>query len=408
MVFRLTNLIGLAMLLALTAITIGCGTDPTATPTATPRPEATPTPTVPPIEAEWQQLIEDAKAEGQLVLTGGTALEPLTRFFGEEFGIEVIHQTGSGRALSDRILAERSRGIYEVDITLFGSGSTGRIIGADGAEPILPLLLDRDNIVDRSENWQVDRHLWMQPEKQYNPGWHKRADDNFMHIAYNTEKVTQAELDNLNSWFDLLEPEWTGRMGSVLEPQYGGGMSGRVFGWVFVGSEWYEPFIREQSVTFYNGEDARTIIDDLARGSIDLIAAFPSATVDQLEEAVEIGLPVKLLEKTMEEGTVAEIRGEGVILKNAPHPRAAQLFMNWLLSSDGQTAYHEVVEAPEPSLRTDVPRGRTGDELWAMHLSVSDNPDRLVDITTPQFVEARAETIAYLEEIFTELGMYGY
>jgi ABC-type Fe3+ transport system substrate-binding protein len=42
-------------------------------------------------------------------------------------------------------------------------------------------------------------------------------------------------------------------------------------------------------------------------------------------------------------------------MKNAPHPNAARLFINWLLSSDGQTSWATVTT--NNSRRLDVPVG---------------------------------------------------
>ena len=42
------------------------------------------------------------------------------------------------------------------------------------------------------------------------------------------------------------------------------------------------------------------------------------------------------------------------VIKPAPHPNAAKLFLNWLLSREGQIAWQE--ETKYASLRMDVPK----------------------------------------------------
>ena len=47
------------------------------------------------------------------------------------------------------------------------------------------------------------------------------------------------------------------------------------------------------------------------------------------------------------------------LLNKAPHPNAARLFTNWLLSREGQTIYQELAASagsPSESLRVDVPK----------------------------------------------------
>jgi ABC-type glycerol-3-phosphate transport system substrate-binding protein len=45
------------------------------------------------------------------------------------------------------------------------------------------------------------------------------------------------------------------------------------------------------------------------------------------------------------------------VFKNAPHPNAAKVFINWFLSKDGQVAWEEGFREPVPrnSRRLDVP-----------------------------------------------------
>ena len=51
--------------------------------------------------------------------------------------------------------------------------------------------------------------------------------------------------------------------------------------------------------------------------------------------------------------------GSLVLLNQAQNPNAAKLFINWLLSREGQTAYQKASNSPintEESMRTDIPK----------------------------------------------------
>jgi ABC-type Fe3+ transport system substrate-binding protein len=134
----------------------------------------------------------------------------------------------------------------------------------------------------------------------------------------------------------------------------------------------------------------------------------PSAVQTDIQEAAKQGLPVAELKRTLREGTVAEIRGQGVVLANAPNPRAAQLFLNWILTKEGQTALQEksLAEDPDPSMRTDVPQGKVSDEQWRLRQALK--PEGLVDLTSPSFLQARKDVAEWLEKIHKELGLYGF
>ena len=54
------------------------------------------------------------------------------------------------------------------------------------------------------------------------------------------------------------------------------------------------------------------------------------------------------------------------MLTQPPHPNAARLFVNWLLSREGQTALQRAANTPynsEESLRTDVPKDMVRSEV---------------------------------------------
>ena len=135
----------------LLAVVAACGqADPTAspTPTATAVPGATPTPppTATPtltaddiFQAEWEQLIADAQEEGELVLILGSGRSrdhrEVFNFFGDKFGINMLGSTGSGTNNTNRLLAERARGLFTADIMFTGNSSIQRARDADALLP---------------------------------------------------------------------------------------------------------------------------------------------------------------------------------------------------------------------------------------------------------------------------------
>ena len=58
--------------------------------------------------------------------------------------------------------------------------------------------------------------------------------------------------------------------------------------------------------------------------------------------------------------------GSIVLPTQPPHPNAARVFVNWLLSREGQTALQRAANTPynsEESLRTDVPKDMVRSEV---------------------------------------------
>jgi ABC-type Fe3+ transport system substrate-binding protein len=91
--------------------------------------------------------------------------------------------------------------------------------------------------------------------------------------------------------------------------------------------------------------------DWLASGKV----AFQIGSGQPVMKAKKQGLPVDLMPHPLKEG---EIMGGGsccmAMMSKAPHANAARLFVNWILSREGQTAWQKATEVN--SLRVDIPK----------------------------------------------------
>ena len=429
---KIRRVAGLLLLtLAVAAVAAACGQDePTATPeptptstpvpgaTPTPTPEATPTPepTPTPSEAdlfqiEWDQLIADAQAEGELVMilgaSGSRADRDIFEAFGTKFGLNVVMSTGSGTDNANRVLAEQLNGRFTVDISFVGGTSTGRLVDAGAVVPIMPFMIHPE-VVDRSQNWLLTEWVWTDAPNLYSPAYEVRMRENFSNIYYNTNDVSQAEIDSVQSWQDFLKPEWKGRIAAIMDPDVAGGTADRVYAWLLLGQEkWMNTFIREQEAFLLPGGDFAGISNGTARGKYD-IAFFTGQGATDMDRLGDLGLPVAKLPRTLAEGSAAEIRGTMTILKNAPHPKAAQLFVNWQLSRDGQQTVHDLTNDADvsPSLRTDVTQGRVSDRQWELIQNL--DPAQALSQSTPEWFATFDEATEWLRGLYAELGLYGY
>jgi ABC-type Fe3+ transport system substrate-binding protein len=102
--------------------------------------------------------------------------------------------------------------------------------------------------------------------------------------------------------------------------------------------------------------DHRQLVDWLAAGKAAICVPCDDA---ELGSAREHRLPVESVTQTLKEGDYIA-GGQGVIslIAPAPHTHAAQIFLNWFLSRDGQSLYQqESVKAGQRnanSRRTDI------------------------------------------------------
>ena len=296
-------------------------------------------------------------------MAGGSAsrsFRPIAEAFQEQYGIEVRLSTGSSSANVDRVLAERAAGKFTEDFAFAGGRSGARLVDAGALLPIEPLLIHPD-VTDKSK-WFDNRYWWSDKEQQYMFSFAAAVINPPASIAYNTDEVNP---DEITSIWDVLDPKW---QIVAAPPTFASGQTSyaQLYFHSEVGPEWVEKFLLADHVTFTI--DTRTAVDGLAQGKFQLSVLGPNveSEIENLEEQ-GINLPAKVLEKQLKEtgflsGTGSSRNVE--MLDSAPHPKAAQLFLNWFLSPEGQTVLHEKADGtPSFTLRTDdIPAGKTSPE----------------------------------------------
>jgi ABC-type Fe3+ transport system substrate-binding protein len=116
-----------------------------------------------------------------------------------------------------------------------------------------------------------------------------------------------------------------------------------------LGRPWFERFFGKLDVVLSRSQ--RQIVDWCVQGQYP-IAAFASAT--EVQNAANAGLPIAgiPLSQLREGGALGPNTGTISVIKPTPHPNAAKLYVNWLLSREGQLAWQE--ETKQASLRMDV------------------------------------------------------
>ena len=92
--------------------------------------------------------------------------------------------------------------------------------------------------------------------------------------------------------------------------------------------------------------------DWIARGK-SLLAI--GASLSTMTELVKKGLPIDMIDShQLKEGAyVTSASANAVVVKNPPHPNATKVYLNYVLSKEGQTAWSRVTNFG--SRRTDVP-----------------------------------------------------
>ncbi len=260
------------------------------------------------------------------------AFEPIFReAFQKKYPkIKVAIVTGRGPELSQRVMSERRAGRTIVDLYVSGNITPLTVFHrARILEPIKPLLV-LPEVVDPTA-WFEGKHHYDDPENRYIfvfEGTPRSGE-----ITYNTKLVNPSEI---NSYWDLLSAKWKGKIVSV-DPLISGPISAaQIFFYKHpdLGPEYLRRLYAETDITILRSNEQ--LLDWLSAGKY----AF-GIGARQVDTAMTQGLPLnQFLPGSLKEGSsVTAYNGTLSLFNRAPHPNAAKVAANWLLSREGQTAW---------------------------------------------------------------------
>ena len=306
-------------------------------------------------KADWEKALQAAKKEGQLVLYGSADFESLFAEFHKKYPeIRVTGVFGRGADVAKRLMSERRAEKYLADLYVNGM-TTGYNVFYKGKalDPIPPQLV-LPEVVDLSKWWQ-GKHHYVDPENQFLFNINGEAR---IVLAYNTKLVNPAEI---KSYQDVLNPRWKGKIVGY-DPNLGGAGDAMRFFYYHksLGREFIKRVLTETDIVISN--DTRQMGDWLAGGKFALSIFAPISRMD-LDLMQTQGLPVAWFAPDhLKEGAYITAGSGGVALINkAPHPNAAKVALNWLLSREGQIAYQRIFtqgnDGPD-SLRIDIPKDK--------------------------------------------------
>lgn len=311
-------------------------------------------------QLEWERTVEAAKKEGQVNVYTHDGQAPIleTGAFQKRYPeIKIVYTFTRGNTTEQRVFSERRAGRYLADVFIHGGTNNIEFQRVGALDPLKPALL-LPEVADESK-WWLGKHPWVDPERQYI----------FMHIGsaqpflfgYNTKLVNPKEFRSLR---DILNPKWRGKIVAydIRAGGYGGWPSRMLYHHPNYGPEFLKEFYGKTEVTLTR--DARLALDWLAVGKFTLCFFCSDRP---LREAKQQGLPVDILDIVKDAVALAS-QGATIGLPNrAPHPDAARVFLNWLLSREGQMVAQKALAqrgVPSNSMRTDIPKDEVPRKEW--------------------------------------------
>jgi len=264
---------------------------------------------------EWNKVIDAAKQEGKLTVytanVGQASHVLIGKAFERKYGIPVTFLEARASEIRERIRTEQAAGRFIGDLSHNGQTTTTLQMREGAFQPFGTLPnLDKLRPPFKADDTRVPVFA------------------NAYAILVNTNLVKPA--DEPKSWSDLTDPKWKGKILSDDMRALGGGSVTFFVLQDKLGREFHEKFAANQPVW---SRDLRASERRVARGEFPIWIPMSTNSYAALK-----GLPVKLLQP--QEG-YPYITYEVAILKNAPRPNAARLFMDFFLSDEAQLIHDE-------------------------------------------------------------------
>lgn len=283
---------------------------------------------------KWDTTVAQAKKEGKVVVLGppGDQIrEAITQGFAKAFPDISIEFSGArGGEFATRVKAERDAGVYSVDILINGTSTANSYFKPMKAlDPIEPELI-LPEVID-PKNWRDNRLEFSDRKTRLDLVF---STQNNVPLIFNPAQVKAEEVDEL---YKLLDPKWKGKI-AVQDPIPSGTGNG-VFRWVWhvLGAEKAKDFYRKiRAQAGAVDRDQRRQIEWVAQGKYPLNFG-PGTVMYQLEKR---GLKFGVVPHFKDYGAyLTPGFGSAMYFNRAAHPSAAKVFLNWLLTKEGQTIF---------------------------------------------------------------------
>lgn len=270
-------------------------------------------------------LVEGAKKEGRLLwyttLIVNQLVRPMVEAFKKEYPfIQVEYFRANSEHIAQKTITEYQAKRYEVDV-VDGTGS--------------PPLLKKAGLLQRFSSPPMGEYP---PELRDSQGYWGATNLYFMTLGYNTKLVKSDDVPK--SWDGLLNPKWKGKL--IWSTSSGSG------GPLFVGNALMS-LGQEAGLAYLKKLSGQSIVKTTAsaRAILDLVIAgeYPIAIHIFNHHAVISRGKGAPSEWQPLEPVAAPIQAIG-LAKNAPHPHAAMLFLDFILSKKGQQVYRDADYLP--------------------------------------------------------------
>ena len=263
--------------------------------------------------------VERAKREGTLVLytsLAPTESQPLADAFEKKYGVKVTLWRALSEEVVQRVITEAKGRRYTVDVVETNGPEMEMI-----AREKLLAEFSSPHLADLPAHAIPTHRMWI-PDRM-----------NFFVVGYNTAKVNRAEIPATYEGFT--DPKWKGRIG--LEATDAEWMATLIK--TSPGAQGMDLMRRLSALRPALRKGHVLLASLVAAGEVPVGLAMYNSNIETLKRK---GAPIDYVPV---QPVVARPQGIGVA-RNAPHPNAALLFADYVLSPEGQKLFESMGRVP--------------------------------------------------------------
>jgi len=285
----------------------------------------------------WQPIAAAAKKEGKVVVNTfpGDGYKRALKAFTQAYpDIKLEHTSLHSQDFAPRILQERQANLFTWDVATIPTSTALQVLRPAGVwDPIRPAIILPEAKDDAGWDGGFERGFAVVKDRALTYGFIANRGGG---ITFNTDQVKDGQL---KAFGDLLDARWKGKlllpdvrtMGDAFWPMTSVRLN--------LGDDIIKRLFVDQEPVL--SRDTRQIVEFMVRGRYPIALGVNPLLLGQFQKQ-GLGKNLKLLH--VPEMDTLNFSSTLWLVNRAPHPNAARVFINWLLTKDGQVHWAKEVE----------------------------------------------------------------
>ena len=287
---------------------------------------------------EWQQVVAAAKKEGKVVVNTfpGEGYKRALKAFSQAYPDIKLEHTGlHSQDFAPRIMQERQASLFTWDVATIPTSTALQVLRPAGVwDPVRPLIVLPEVLDDASWEGGFERGFANVKDRALAYAFCAVRGAG---ITINTDQVKDDQVKGLS---DLFNPRWKGKLLLPDVRTMGDSFWSMTSARLNLGDDVIKKLFVDQEPAL--SRDSRQIAEFMVRGRYPIALGVNPLLLGQFQKQ-GLGKNLKTLHFP-EMDTVNSSSSVVWLVNRAPHPAAAKVFVNWLLTKDAQVVWAREVE----------------------------------------------------------------